>query len=248
MKLKQLLAAAGVFACATAAHAQSAGSILLEGGWIHLSPQSSSDPLVVNSLGGVPINQALANTGASVSNADTLGLSATYFVTDHIAPEFVFGIPPKFNLNGSGSLGPLGKLGTVRQWSPTLLLKYYFGEAEQKVRPYLGLGVTRVWFTDGTITNPNLGSTLAGQLGLPASLVGATTVSSVKSSWAPVFNGGLTYAFNKHWSAGISISYIPLRTTAVLNTATTIPGVNAQSTAHITLNPIVTYLNVGYRF
>jgi len=248
MKLKQLFAAAGVLACATAAHAQSAGSILLEGGWIHLSPQSSSDPLVVNSLGGVPINQTLTNTGASVSNADTLGLSATYFVTDHIAPEFVFGIPPKFNLNGSGSLSALGQLGTVRQWSPTLLLKYYFGEAEQKVRPYLGLGVTRVWFTDGTITNPNLGSTMAGQLGLPASLVGATTVSSVKSSWAPVFNGGLTYAFNKHWSAAISISYIPLKTTAVLNTATTIPGVNAQSTAHITLNPIVTYLNVGYRF
>ena len=248
MKLKQLFAAAGVLACATAAHAQSAGSVILESGWIHFSPQSSSDPLVVNSLAGQPINYTLQNTGASVSNSDTLGLSATYFVTDHIAPEFVFGIPPKFNLNGSGSLSALGKIGTVRQWSPTLLLKYYFGEAEQKLRPYLGLGVTRVWFTDGTITNQNLGGALAGQIGLPPSLAGATTVSSVRSSWAPVFDGGLNYSFNKHWSAGISISYIPLKTTAVLNTATAIPGVSAQSTAHITLNPIVTYLKVGYRF
>lgn len=245
-QLKQLFAATAVFACATAAHAQSAGSILLETGWLHLSPQSSSDPLEVNSIGATQANFNIPGSGANVSGSDTLGISATYFVTDHIAPEFVFGIPPKFDINGSGSLAGLGQLGTVKQWSPTLLLKYYFGAAEQKFRPYLGLGVTRVWFTGGTITNPLLGPSLGSALGVPSAYIGATTVGSVKSSWDPVYNGGFTYAFNKHWSAGLSISYIPLRTTAVLNTAS-LAG-NVQSSAHITLNPIVTYLNVGYRF
>lgn len=246
MKLKQLSAAAAVFACATAAHAQSAGSVVLGAGWIHFAPQSSSSPLEINSVGGFPIHDSIANTGASVEGTDTLGISATYFVTDHIAPEFVFGIPPKFDLDGSGQLSALGQLGTVRQWSPTLLLKYYFGQAEQKLRPYLGLGVTRVWYTDAKITNQELGPALGGALGFPAAAVGTTSVSSVKSSWAPVYNGGLTYSFNKHWSAGISVSYIPLKTTAVLNT-TSIAG-NVQSTAHIKINPIVSYLNVDYRF
>ena len=246
MNLKQLFAAAAVFACATAAHAQSAGSIILESGWIHLSPQSSSDPLEVNSIGGFPVNTSISNTGANVAGADTFGMSTTYFITDHIAPEFVFGIPPKFDINGTGQLAALGQLGTVRQWSPVLLFKYYFGPSQQKLRPYLGLGVTRVWFTDGTITNQNLGPALGGALGLPPSLVGTTSVSSVKSAWAPVYAGGLTYSFDKHWSAGLSISYIPLKTTAVFNTASAAGPV--QSTARITLNPIITYLNVGYRF
>jgi len=249
MKLKQLFAAAAVFACATGAHAQSAGSVILESGWIHLVPQSSSDPLLINSIGGFPVNESLQGTGANVSGADTLGISATYFVTDHIAPEFVFGIPPKFDLDGTGSLSGLGQLGTVRQWSPTLLLKYYFGPAQQKLRPYLGLGVTRVWYTGGTVTNPNLGVSLASAVAggpVPAAFVGPTTVSSVRSSWAPVYNGGLTFQFDKHWSAGLSVSYIPLKTTAVFNTP--VAGANVQSTAHIKLNPIVTYLKVGYNF
>jgi outer membrane protein len=249
MKLKQLFTAAAVLACATGAHAQSAGSIILESGWIHLAPQSSSDALTINSIGGFPVHDSVQGTGANVSGADTLGVSATYFVTDHIAPEFVFGIPPKFDLGGTGSLTGLGQLGTVKQWSPTLLLKYYFGSAQQKLRPYLGLGVTRVWYTDGTVTNPGLGVGLASAVAgfpVPSAFVGPTTVSSIKSSWAPVYNGGLTWQFDKHWSAGLSISYIPLKTTAVFNTP--VLGQNVQSTAHIKINPIVTYLNIGYRF
>lgn len=242
MKLKQLLAIAATFACASVAHAQSAGSIVLGTGWMHLSPQSSSDPLAINSIDGFPINQSVANTGASVKATDTLGLSINYFFTDHIAAEFVAGIPPKLELDGSGELSALGKLGTVKQFSPALLLKYYFGQAESKVRPYLGLGVSRVWFEDGTITNPALSTLLTEYPG------GSTSVASIKNSWAPVFNGGITYAFNKHWSVGLSVSYLPLDTTAQFTSFNPYTNTTVKSSAHITLNPIVSYLNVDYRF
>ncbi len=246
MKLKQLLAIAATFACASVAHAQSAGSILLGAGWMHFAPQSSSDPLVVNSVNGatnVPgFTGPQAGSGASVDGADTLGLTASYFFTDHIATEFVFGIPPKFELDGSGTLSPLGQLGTVKQYSPTLLLKYYFGQANATVRPYLGLGVSRVWFSDGTITNPGLSYQLTGGPG------GTTSVTSIKSSWAPVFNGGLSYAFSKHWIAALSVSYLPLSTTAQFNSVNPVTHVTTVSSAHITLNPIVSYLSISYRF
>src|ERR1044072_5079098 len=103
MKLKQAVTGMAALACmTTAAHAQSAGSFVLSTGWFHLAPQSSSEPLRVTSIGGSPTNITEANTGASLSSADTIGFTLGYFVTDHIAAEFVLGYPPSFDLTGTG--------------------------------------------------------------------------------------------------------------------------------------------------
>ncbi|MBB5461706.1 OmpW family protein [Paraburkholderia sp. Cpub6] len=241
MKLKQAVTGMAVLACmSTAAHAQSAGTIFFSTGWFHLAPQSSSDPLTVTSIGGSPTNITEANTGASLSSADTIGFTAGYFVTDHIATEFVIGIPPTFDLYGTGSFAQFGKLGQAKQWSPTLLFKYYFNAPTASFRPYLGLGVSRIWFTDAHISNSAFEANV---------LHGPTSVST-DSSWVPVFNAGFTYAFNQHWFAGVSISYLPLSTTAKLTSASATPvgTLTVQSQTKIKLNPIVTYVNVGYRF
>jgi outer membrane protein len=241
MKLKQAITGIAALACiSTAAHAQSAGSFFVSTGWFHLAPQDSSEPLRETNVGGSPVNISFPNTGASISDADTIGFTAGYFVTDHIATEFVMGVPPSFDLNGSGQLAQFGKLGEAKQWSPTLLLKYYFNAPQAKFRPYLGIGVSRVWFTGEKITNS------AFEQGV---LHGPTTVST-DSSWVPVFNGGFTYAFTDHWFAGFSISYLPLSTTAKLNTTATTPvgKLNVSTETKIKLNPIVTYVNIGYRF
>jgi outer membrane protein len=237
MKLRQAMTGIAALACMTAAHAQSAGSFFVTTGWFHLAPQDSSDPLTVTSLGGVPVNMTIPNTGASISSADTIGFTAGYFITDHIATQFDIGVPPQFDLEGTGQLSSFGKIGQAKQWSPTLLLKYYFNAPQSKFRPYLGIGVSRVWFTDEKLTNG------AFEQGV---LHGPTTVST-DSSWVPVFNGGFTYAFTDHWFAGVSISYLPLSTTAKLNT-TTPTGLNIQTQTKIKLNPIVSYVNIGYRF
>jgi outer membrane protein len=244
MKLKQAISGATAvcaLACiSTAAHAQTAGSIYVTTGWFHLAPQSSSDPLKETSVGGTPVDITVPNTGAKISSADTVGFTAGYFITDHIATQFDIGVPPTFDIEGTGSFGQFGKLGEAKQWSPALLLKYYFLAPQSKFRPFLGIGVSRVWFTDEKITNGAFEQSV---------LHGPTTVTT-DSSWVPVFNAGFTYAVTEHWFAAFSISYLPISTTAKLNTAAQTPvgTLNVQSQTKIRLNPIVTLLSVGYRF
>ncbi len=48
------------------------------------------------------------------------------------------GVPPTFDLEGTGTLSQYGRLGSAKQWSPTLLFKYFFNAPEAKV----GTGVT----------------------------------------------------------------------------------------------------------
>jgi outer membrane protein len=240
MKLKQAITGAAALACMTAAHAQTAGSFYLTTGWFHLAPQTSSGPLEILSTGGTPVNQPVAGSSASVDSSDTVGTSLGYNITDHIATEFEFGIPPKFDLQGSGIYSKYGTLGTVRQWSPAVLFKWNFLSPQSKFRPYAGLGVTRVWFSDATITN----STFQADV-----LHGPTSVSTDRS-WAPVFNLGFNYSFTDHWFAGLSVSYIPLSVKANFTTQAQTPvgtlTVNSQAKIH--LNPIVTYVKIGYRF
>jgi outer membrane protein len=239
MKLKQALAGIAALASFSAAHAQSANTFYVTTGWFHFSPQDSSDPLKLDSMAGVPINREIPDTGAGVGASDTLGLSFGYFVTDHFATEAEVGIPPKFSLYGEGVFNQFGKVGQARLWSPALLFKYYFNTPDAKFRPYAGVGVTYVWFTDAQITNGNFTNTLGGP----------TSVSTDRS-WAPVFNVGFNYNFTKHWFAGFSLSYIPVSVTATLNSAVTtqVGTFNRQSEAKIRLNPIVTFLKVGYNF
>lgn len=244
MKLKQALAGITALAAFSAAHAQSANTFYVTTGWFHFAPQDSSDPLKIDSVAGIPQGVSVPGSGASVSSADTLGLSLGYFITDHIAAETELGIPPKFDLSGSGTLSSFGKVGEARLWAPALLLKYYFNKADSKFRPYLGIGATYTWFTDAKITNGGLTQFIGNQtIGFP----GSSTSVSTTSSWAPVFNAGFNYNFTKHWFAGFSLSYVPVNVTAKLDT-TTVVGVHVKSEAKIHLNPLVTYLKVGYAF
>ncbi|PLZ01350.1 hypothetical protein CY652_16060 [Burkholderia sp. WAC0059] len=236
MRSRRTLAGLAAFACLSTAHAQSANTIYVTTGWFHFMPQGSSDPLKVDSVDGYPINTSVPGSGTDIGSSDTAGFSIGYFITDHIAAEAEMGIPPKFDLDGEGSLGQFGKLGSARLWSPALLLKYYFNQPTTKFRPYVGIGVTRVWFTDAQLTNPEFTQGV---------LQGPTSVSTDRS-WAPVLNAGFNYAFTKHWFAGFSLSFIPVDVTATLNTNS--PVFSQRSEAKIHLNPLVSYLKVGYAF
>ncbi len=241
MKLKQALAGIAALASLSAAHAQSANTFYVTTGWFHFAPQDGSDPLKIDSVGGTPVNMAFPGTGAGVGSSDTLGLSFGYFITDNISTELEVGIPPSFDLNGEGELSPYGKLGSAKLWSPALLFKYYFNKPDAKFRPYAGIGVTYAWFTDAHITN--------GAFEQSPALGGPTSVSTDRS-WAPVFNAGFNYNFTKHWFAGFSVSYIPINVTATLDTQkqTQVGVLSQRAEAKIHLNPIVTYLKVGYMF
>ncbi|SIT38576.1 Outer membrane protein [Paraburkholderia ribeironis] len=241
MKIRGLGIAAALLV-STAAQAQSAGDVVASLGWFHLSPQDSSKPLTVNAVG---TSVTETGTGATVSDSDTFGFTATYFFTDHIATTAVFGVPPKFHLTGTGSLAALGEIGSAYEWSPTLLLKYYFNEAQSRFRPYLGAGGSYVWYS-GVKLSPAVssGSFLYSQT--YGTALEGTTTAKLSSSFAPVINAGFAYNIDKHWSVDVSLSYMWLSTKATLTTQSKLGTVT--SSTKLKLDPIISYVSVGYRF
>lgn len=220
--------------------AQSAGSNIVNLGWFHLAPQDSSKGLT--KLNGPGAN-FYPNRKSSVSDADTLGIAFTHFFTDNVAVTADLGIPPTFKLNGRGDLAALGELGSAKQWSPAIVAKYYFGEATSKFRPFVGAGVTYVWYSDVKLT-PNFQNSAALGTGIAS--------ASLSSSFSPVLNLGATYNIDDRWSLSLSVSYIPLKTDADITAMPagaigTALGAQRYKTS-ITLDPIVSFLSVGYKF
>ncbi|MBO9537158.1 OmpW family outer membrane protein [Herbaspirillum sp.] len=236
--LPKIAALSVMAAFAAPAMAQSAGSNIVNLGWFHFTPRDSSDPIRVTS----PLQTTLAGSGSSVSNADTVGFAFTHFFTDNVALTADLGIPPTFKLNGSGTLAGVGELGSAKQWSPALVAKYYFGEAKSAFRPFVGLGITYVWYDDVNLTS-NFQRTIGTRFGNPNS----PTSANLSSSWAPVFNLGGVYNIDDKWSVGLSVSYIPLKTKAELTTTNTALG-TVRSETEVKINPVVTFLSVGYKF
>jgi outer membrane protein len=234
--LPKLAALSVMAAFAAPAMAQTAGSNVVNLGWFHLAPQDSSDKLRLASGAQVP------NSGASVGNADTLGVAFTHFFTDNFAVTTDLGIPPTFKLTGTGSLAGVGEIGKAKQWSPAVLAKWYFGDGNSQFRPFVGAGVSYVWY-DNVELSDSFQNTVARTYSSP----GAKSTADLSSSWAPVFNIGAAYNFDKNWSVNFSVSYLPLKTDADIST-TLANGRVVHSTTSLTLNPIVSFLSVGYKF
>lgn len=232
--LSKLAAVSVLAAISLPAAAQQAGDNIVNIGWFHLRPDEKSEPLTFRTPAAGPI----AGSSATISNADTLGIAFTHFFTDNFALTADLGIPPKFKLYGGGTLANLGKLGEAKQWSPALIAKWYFGDKNSQLRPFVGLGVTRVWYSSVNLT-PSLQAAIAG--------AGGRASADLSSSWAPVANVGLTYNLTEKWSLGLSVAYIPLKTDATI-TGTTAGGGARVATTKLTLDPLVTFLSVGYKF
>ncbi len=222
------------------AAAQSAGDNIVNVGWFHLYTDDSSQPLQRTSPG----SQTFTGSSASVGNADTLGIAFTHFFTDNIALTADLGIPPKFHLDGGGTLAGLGEIGTAKQWSPAVIAKWYFGDKTSKLRPFVGLGATRVWYSD-----VQLSSSLQRAVTAPYNGgVTGTATADLSSSWAPVYNIGLTYNIDAKWSLGFSVAYIPLDTDADITGKNAAGTVISRHKTTLTLDPYVTFLSLGYKF
>lgn len=259
-----------------AAHGQAAGANVISLGWLRVMPQDSSTPLTtyvspqpINTPLRLPSSFTSSGTGLSTTNADTAGLVISHFFTDHIALTTVAGVPPSFKMSGRGKIvppGPAAALGTVdldapsnepivksvRQWSPAVLLQYYFASATARFRPFVGVGVSYNWFSDiqlnpnfVTSTQNNLGAVLAAGANKP----GQTSVEAkASSSWAPVFNVGGAYSFSKRWGVTASLTYMPLKTKSSVIVKAADGTVLGVTQGELTADPIITFLGLSYKF
>ena len=206
---------------AGAAQAQVAGDVLVKLGWNKIMPKVKSDDLTPPSLPGSKIN---------IKSASALFFTATYMITDDISVEALGGLPYKHDIVGAGAVAGVGKIGSIHQISPTVLLQYRFLAADGPFRPYVGAGPTFAKFYGSkgsaaltAVTNP----------GGPATTIGGDT------EWGGTIEAGANYKIDKHWFLDAAILKTFISTKATLSTG--------QSTS-AKLDPIAINASVGYTF
>jgi outer membrane protein len=206
---------------AGAAQAQVAGQVMVKLGWNKIMPKVKSDDLTAPSLPGSKID---------IKSASALFFTATYMITDDISVEALGGLPYKHDIVGAGAVAGVGKIGSVHQISPTVLLQYRFLAADAPFRPYVGAGPTFAKFygTKGSaaltaVTNP----------GGPPTTIGGDT------EWGGTVEIGGNYKIDKHWFIDAAVLKTFISTKATLSTG--------QSTS-AKLDPIAINASIGYTF
>ena len=236
--------ALAIVAAATAAGvapalAHEASDLWLGVGILRLEPRSSSGPLVVTEVAGMPTEQPQAGSGVKVLGATTLSLTGEWFWSDRVSIQGVFGVPPRHRLRGEGTLAGAGVIGEGTQYSPTVLAKWHFGDPGDRLRPYLGLGLNYTWFRQTRITNDAFRQVSYGP--------DATTTVAVSPSWNPVASGGLDIRLGERLSLALSIGYAPLKTTMTVNAENTMFGSSMKVRTDVRLRTLAGGLALNYR-
>ncbi|BAJ03082.1 outer membrane protein OmpW [Shewanella violacea] len=196
------------FTASVAAHQE--GDIIIRAGAVVVAPNESSDQ--VASFGEF-----------GVSSNTQLGLNFGYMLTDNLGVELLAATPFSHDI----SLHGVGKIAETKQLPPTLVLQYYFGNAESKLRPYIGGGVNFTNFYDNEFTND---------------LNGALSDLSMSSSWGLAAQVGVDYQVNKNWLVNASVWYAQISTDVKFNLADT------PVTIETDIDPWVYMVSVGYTF
>jgi outer membrane protein len=203
------------------AQAQTAGTWLVKGGFNGIAPSVKSGDLSAPSLPGSQVD---------IASANSLIASAVYMLSNSASVEFVVGLPYKHDIQGAGSLAGVGKLGTIKQISPTVFAQYRFMAPTSTLRPYLGVGLTYAYFygAEGSAALTALTNT-----GGPATRLSSTSGLGVSPQV------GVSIQLHERWYLDAAIVKTFLKNSTTLSTGQKIDT---------TLNPISTNVSIGYRF
>ncbi len=196
---------------APAAFAHKQGDFLIRGGIATVVPNESSDDVL-----------GLGEFG--VSNNTQIGLTFGYMLTDNLSLEILAATPFKHKV----SLKGLGDIAEVKQLPPTLMVQYYFGDRNSKIRPYVGAGLNYTTFFSEDF---NSTGTEAGLSDL-----------SLDDSWGLAANLGMDYMLNDAWSVGASVWYADISTDVNFKAGTKDVSINTD------IDPLIFMLSVGYKF
>ena len=121
-----------------------------------------------------------------------------------------------------------GTMAGINQLPPSLMAQYYFGDRQDKLRPYLGVGINYTTFFD---TNFN-------QTGHDAGL----SDLSVKDSWGEATQAGLDYNLDDNWLINMSVWWMDIDTEVKFKAGGEQQNINTR------IDPWVFMFGVGYRF
>lgn len=168
--------------------------------------------------------------GITVGDATTLLVSYTRQINEHFDFELALGIPPRHDTSGTGTLAPFGVVARVKQLAPTVFVNYKFGAAENKFRPFVGLGVNYTRFFDAESTD-------SGNLAN-----GGPTKISLSDSVGLAAQVGASYKLSDQWSLCASISAAKVQSDLTTSTG----SIERKTT--IDFRPVVYALGVAYNF
>ena len=185
-----------------------------------------------SSTNGLTASPQVFATPADAQTGDATTIIAVYerMLTPNIGAELVLGVPPRIKAKGTGAAAVLGnELLSAKNVSPTLLANYYFGDAANTWRPYLGVGINYTKFT-----------------GLRSSL--PTSKLTMSESWGWALQAGLSYAVRRDWGLFGSITRLDVKSN--VEAVASIPGVPVPVEVKSTINfaPITYSTGVWYRF
>ncbi|WP_437217044.1 outer membrane protein OmpW [Pectobacterium sp. LFLA-215] len=210
-KASLLLLAAALMPALAQAH--QAGDFIVRAGTATVRPAESSDN-VLGSLGEF-----------QVSNNTQLGLTFSYMVTDNIGVELLAATPFSHKVG----LQSVGTIAEVKHLPPSLVAQYYFGEAQDKLRPYLGVGLNYTMFFDEKFNDTGKNAGLSDL--------------SLKNSWGLAAQAGLDYNLDKNWLVNMSVWWMDIDTDVTFNHAAL-----GEQSVHTKLDPWAFMFGVGYRF
>lgn len=205
----------------SSALAHQAGDIIVRAGVAVVTPNESSQNIITPDLGDLG--------QFSVSSNTQLGLNFGYMLTDNIGIELLAASPFTHDI----SLAGVGKVAETKHLPPTLVAQYYFGTADSKLRPYIGLGVNFTNFYDNKITN-DVGGRLSDL--------------SLSNSWGVAGQIGLDYQINNNWLVNASVWYAKISTDANFNYKVLESDTVVPVTIETDIDPWVYMVSVGYTF
>ncbi len=211
-----------VLACAVAAQAQTAGTLMVRGGATTITPNVSSGDLTAPTLAG---------TKSSVGKSTRVSGGITYMWSDNISFDVPVALPFEHELFGDGAIAGVGKIGTVKALPVTALAQWRFMEPTSAFRPYVGIGITYAAFYGARSTSTL--SAISG--GTPSN----PTTLSIESKWAATVQLGASMALDKNWFLDASYTYTPLSNRTTLSTG---------QTQDNKLDPSSVSLAIGYKF
>ena len=218
-----------------------------------------NDNVSLQLIGGIPPKVDIKGKGEIL--APLTGLATS--------PSDLVGIlfPDGIDLNQAipiTNLGNKSKAASVRAWTPALEAQYQFGKSGvNKLRPYIGAGIMYSRFT-GIKLNPQINNDLiaAGHMiqnvldgkagaaldGAPSSANPYVRVKTTDAI-APIVSLGATYDITDKWFGVASISYAKLNNQAKIDVIDANTGKRLiNSSTKVDIDPLITYVGVGYRF
>lgn len=176
----------------------------------------NSDARIATNAGVIP------GASANVTNNTTVMFDVGYDPTPNTYIMLMAGIPPKPDLNGTGTVSQLGKLGAVR-YGPAILTAGYRIPVPGKLQPYLGAGFVYALMLHN--------------------YDGAVSSLAVHDNFGYALQAGVEYVITQKWQAFVDLKQLWLSVNADGSLGGTIPV-----TARIKLDPTIVSAGIKFRF